>query len=518
VVWLTGVLHVRAEEPVVSLLTDEKPGPAASHGAEKLMGALRAKGGAGERAASLDAARGKFLIVAGRAEGGGPAARLLKAGKHPAPQGPEALVIRRTEWNGKPVWLVAGSDDRGVMYAELDVADRVGWGTDPGAPLAEVREAAERPDVRERAMSVYTMNRAYWESRFYDKDYWARYLDLLAKNRFNSLVVVFGYENGGFLAPCYPYFFDVEQFPDVRMVGMTGQQQRRNLDALNRLIDMAHARGLSVTVGIWDHIYRGGVQGGGISGADKVPQKPTPGLVWGLTEKNLTAYTCAALAEFLRLVPGVDAVQFRMHDESGLKGGEQEAFWREVFRVMKEHGPKDRFDARAKGLPDSVIDAGLEADVNLRITTKYWMEQMGLPFHPTHINRQNQFDRRHSYADLLRYPQRYKVHWALERRHGAGTPVGQPGVRAAVRREHAPLRRRRLRGQRAAVHQDGGPAPRPEAVRPAEREVPPLRLRVRALLALFPGVRADGLQPEHASGGVAAGIREPLWQGGRAAY
>jgi hypothetical protein len=257
------------------------------------------------------------------------------------------------------------------------------------------------------------MNRAYWESRFYDPDYWARYLDLLAKNRFNSLVVIFGYENGGFLAPCYPYFFDVEQFPDVRMVGLTRRQQRRNLDALNRLIAMAHARGLSVTVGIWDHIYRGGVQGGGIPGAEKAPQRPTPGLVWGLTEKNLTAYTAAALADFLRLVPGVDAVQFRMHDESGLKGSEQEELWRRVFRVMKEHGPKVRFDARAKGLPDSVIGAGLEAGVNLRITTKYWMEQMGLPFHPTHVNRQNQFDRRHSYADLLRYPQRYKVHWRL---------------------------------------------------------------------------------------------------------
>jgi hypothetical protein len=377
------------------------------------MAALRGKGVVGERTASLEAARGKFLIVVGRAEGGGPAARLLKAGKHPAPEEPEALVIRRTEWNGKTVWLVAGSDDRGLMYAELDVADRIGWATDPGAPLVEVREAAERPDVPERALSIYTMNRAYWESRFYDKDYWARYLDLLAKNRFNSLVFVFGYENGGFLAPCYPYFFDVEQFPDVRMVGMTGQHQRRNLDALNRLIAMAHARGVSVTVGIWDHIYRGGVQGGGIPGADKTPQKPTPGLVWGLTETNLTAYTCAALAEFLRLVPGVDAIQFRMHDESGLKGGEQEEFWRKVFQVMKEHGPKVRFDARAKGLPDSVIDAGLEAGVNLRITTKYWMEQMGLPFHPTHINRQNQFDRRHSYADLLRYPQRYKVHWRL---------------------------------------------------------------------------------------------------------
>ena len=68
---------------------------------------------------------------------------------------------------------------------------------------------------------------------------------------------------------------------------------------------------------------------------------------------------------------------------------------------------------RAKGLPDSVIQSALDAGVPFRITTKYWMEQMGLPFHPTHINKQNQFDRRHSYADMLRYPQRYKMHWRL---------------------------------------------------------------------------------------------------------
>jgi hypothetical protein len=337
----------------------------------------------------------------------------LKAANAPTPQGPEALVIRRTEWRGKPVCVIAGSDDRGLMYGALDVADRIGWSAERNDPFAEVRDASEKPAVPERALSVYTMHRAYWESRFYNQDYWARYLDLLARNRFNSLVVIFGYENGGFLAPCYPYFFDVEQFPEVRMVGLTRAEQQRNLDALNRLIDMAHARGLNLTVGIWDHIYRGGVQGGGIPGAEKVPARPTPGLVWGVTEQNLTAYTLAALVEFLRLVPKVDAIQFRMHDESGLKKGEQEAFWREVFQMIKQQAPHVRFDARAKGLPDSVIEAGLEAGVKLRITTKYWMEQMGLPFHPTHINRQNQFDRRHSYADLLRYPQRYRMHWRL---------------------------------------------------------------------------------------------------------
>jgi hypothetical protein len=411
--WTTGTSADSAEEPLVSVVTEDSLGPAASHGLENLIAALQARAISFERCPSLARARGEFLIAAGLTGSDGPALRLLKENNQPIPQGPEALVIRRTAWQGKPVWVIVGSDDRGLMYAELDVANRIGWSVDPRTPLSEVRNTAEKPAVSERALSIYTMNRAYWESRFYDQEYWARYLDLLAMNRFNSLVVIFGYENGGFLAPCYPYFFDVEQFPDVRMVGITREQQQHNLDALNRLIDMTHAHGLNFTVGIWDHIYRGGVQGGGIPGAEKVPSKPTPGLVWGVTENNLTSYTLAALKEFLRRVPKVDAIQFRMHDESGLTKAEQETFWREVFRVMKQEAPKVRFDARAKGLPDSVIEDGLRMGVNLRITTKYWMEQMGMPFHPTHINRQNQFDRRHSYADLLRYPQRYKVHWRL---------------------------------------------------------------------------------------------------------
>jgi hypothetical protein len=405
--------ELRADAPLVSVVSDGHLGPAASYGLNKILAALSAKGVACQQAASPGEARGQILLLAGLAEGGGPASRLLAEEKQPAPEGPESLVIRQTLSSGKPAWLLVGSDDRGLMYAELDVADRIGWSADRGAPFSEVRPCAEKPDAPERAVSIYTMNRAYWESRFYDERHWARYLDLLAENRFNTLVVIFGYENGGFLAPCYPYFFDVEQFPDVSMVGITRSDQQRNLAALKRLIRMAHDRGLQFTVGIWDHIYRGGVQGGGIPDADRRLSAPTPGLVWGVNESNLTAYTTTALARFLKLIPEVDAIQFRMHDESGLKSDEQEAFWRAVFKTMREHAPHVRFDARAKGLPDTVIEAALETGVNLRITTKYWMEQMGMPFHPTHINRQNQFDRRHSFADLLRYPQRYKMHWRL---------------------------------------------------------------------------------------------------------
>ena len=406
-------LAVAAAVPSVSLVVDDASAKPLQHGIGKLKLALQQKGVSLEEAASFRTAHSDTVVVAGLTTGRGEAARLIAELRLTPNTEPESLLIRKFKREGKAVVLVAGPDARGLMYALLDVADRVGWAKSAAQPFSEVRDAEEKPYAPERALSIYTFNRAYWESRFYDEAYWARYLDMLAQNRFSSVVVIFGYENGGFLAPCYPYFFDVPGFPEVRMVGITREQQQGNLAALNRLIQMAHDRGLKFTVGIWDHIYRGGVQGGGIPGADEATQKPVPGMVWGVTGENLVAYTKAALASFVKLVPAVDAIQFRMHDESGLKNSEQEAFWRDVFQMMRETAPKLRLDLRAKGLPDSVIQSAIEAGVPFRITTKYWMEQMGLPFHPTHINKQNQFDRRHSYADMLRYPQRYKMHWRL---------------------------------------------------------------------------------------------------------
>jgi hypothetical protein len=308
--------------------------------------------------------------------------------------------------------VISGFDDRGLMYGLLDVANRISWGTDRNSPLSQVKEITEKPAVSERAVSIYTMNRAYWESRFYDQAYWARYLDMLAKNRFNTLVVIFGYENGGFLAPAYPYFFDVDGFPDVRMVGITPQEQQRNLAAFNQLIKMAHDRGIRFTVGIWDHIYRGGVQGGGIPGTKDAPNQPVHGLVWGVTDNNLISYNKTALAKFIKLVPELDAIQFRMHNESGLKHGEQESFWSDVFKMVKKTAPNLRLDLRAKELPQSVIQSALDVGVNFRITTKYWMEQMGMPYHPTKTNPEKS-SIRHSYAYLLSYPQQYRMHWRL---------------------------------------------------------------------------------------------------------
>ncbi|MGH9161370.1 MAG: hypothetical protein ACRD2X_15480 [Vicinamibacteraceae bacterium] len=406
--------HPRAAGPgetsEVIVVTDRSPGAPVRHGLDAIRRALDATGATLHLTESAGKTTNQTVIIAGLSKGTGAAAQLLTALDIDAPVDAESLLIRHVEHDGRPQLLVTAPDDRGLMYALLDVADRIGWAEDAAYPLGEVRDTREAPAVVDRALSVYTMHRAWFESRFFDRAYWERYFDLLARSRFNSFVLIFGYENAGYFAPAYPYFFDLKTFPGVRVVGFTAEDQRRHVEALRQLIGLAHARGLDVTVGLWDHIYRGGVQAGGM---DVDTGERLPGIVTGLTQDNLMAYSQAALAKFLQTFPELDAVQFRMHGESGLKKEEMHEFWRGIYAVIKQHAPHMRFDARAKEFPDSLINLAVEMNVNIRISTKYWAEQMGLPFHPTHVNRQNQFDRRHGYADLLRYPKSYDMQWRL---------------------------------------------------------------------------------------------------------
>ncbi len=402
-----------ADDRTLTLVFDPGTGRAAQYGAVTLTRALLAAGWNVDFSPTIESARGSRLVIGGVAAAGGPVTQVWRDLAAAPPAGAEALAVRKLTLRGRPALALCGADDRGLMYALLDAADRIGWAGKGPDPFTAIREISEHPAVRDRSLSVYTMNRAHWESRFYDERYWERYFDLLAASRFNRFLIIFGYENGGFLVPPYPYFFETPGFAGVKMVGLTPEQRERNLHALNRLIELAHDRGIAVSLGIWDHIYRGAVQTGGAEWLDEYKGRPVPNTVEGVTTDNLNAYTLASLKEFLARVPALDGLQFRVHEESGLKREEMDGFWRQVFQHVQREKPGLLLEARAKGTPDSVLATALELGVNLRVETKYWMEQMGLPYHPTHVNPPNQHDRRHGYADLLRYPQRYQIDWRL---------------------------------------------------------------------------------------------------------
>ena len=403
--------HAAAVNPDVSIIADKTPGVPFALGLAKLTAALKAKHVSFEQVSAINKAKGKLLIITGLPSGDGAAAQLLK--KHKVAATAEALTIWKTTVQNKPVWLIGGYDNNGVMYALLDVANRIGWSNSRLNPMQYVKQVTEKPDTKERGLSMYTMNRRYWESRFYDDKFWNRYFDMMAQNRFNMLEIMFGYENGGFMAPCYPYFFNVEGFPDVKIADLTPEQQQRNLVTMNHIIDMAHDHGIKMRLGIWDHIYKGGVQAGGNPAFAYKEGQPQPWQVGGLSAANLIPYTKVAFAKFIKVMPKLDAILFKDNNEGGLKDNELLEFGLNFLRTVKESAPNLQVDIHAKGITDTIINEAYKLGIKFRMVPKFWMEQMGLPFSPTHINREDQKNRRHGYADMMRYPPKHEMLWKL---------------------------------------------------------------------------------------------------------
>lgn len=334
------------------------------------------------------------------------------------PKEKEALLVKKTSYRGKPAIVLCGADEVGLMYAALDVAKRISWSQDSSNPFKHITDAMEKPDVKERAVSTGTFHRRYFEQRLHDAEYWKAYFDMMAEHRLNQFLLIFGYKNNqyrapNFTAPVYPNFFDLEDYPYIRLVGMTSEQQETNTAALKTIITLAHERGIEFGVGLWDQIERDGRYLRMTRDDVEVPVDALDNIIWGLSKKNLIPYTKSALRKFLQTFPDIDLVQFRMHWEAGITGEVALKFWKEIFGIVKEECPSIKIEARAKDVPDETLYDGVATGLDFRVATKYWMEQMGMPFHPTHINKPNQHDRRHGYADLLRYPQRYGFKWRV---------------------------------------------------------------------------------------------------------
>src|SRR5258708_4172022 len=161
----------------VVFLSEGDPGLSGSYGLGKLKETLQANGAEvvnGSSAANADVA--VLVNVRSRCAG--------------LPQTREALSVRRGDHSGKPAVILCGADPNGLMYAALDTADRVRWSGASKDPLQYVRDVSEKPYLAERGISIYTMQRAWFESRLYDEAYWRRYFDLLAAGRINSFVVI----------------------------------------------------------------------------------------------------------------------------------------------------------------------------------------------------------------------------------------------------------------------------------------------------------------------------------------
>jgi hypothetical protein len=417
-------LPVLAREKSASIVLDATEAvvkqAAVRWAAEQLRDALAARGVAAQFYENLDQAPPSQECVLVTSGASNPARQIINTAGISSPEAPEALTLARGKIGTRALLLAAGSDARGLVYALLELADRVNFAADPLAVLTAAPPVSERPVNAIRGVARAFVSDVEDKSWFQDREFWSRYLTMLVAQRFNRFQLMFGigYDFTTNITDCYfhfayPFLLSAPGY-NVRAVPLADTERDHNLELLRFISDEAARRGLHFQLGLWTHAY----QWTNSPGANYT--------IEGLTLETHAPYCRDALRALLTACPGISGVTFRIHGESGVAEGNYE-FWKTIFQGVAQCGRRVEIDMHAKGMDQGMIDVALGAGMPLNISPKFWAEHMGLPYMQGAIRRQEMpprnarntgfFSRssgarsflRYGYGDLLAEDRRYGV-------------------------------------------------------------------------------------------------------------
>ncbi|HUD98253.1 MAG TPA: twin-arginine translocation signal domain-containing protein [Bryobacteraceae bacterium] len=373
------------------------------------------------------------------------AAAALKSARIGAPDEPESLALLNTKAGGRQALLACANDARGLMYALLELADRVRHPVPARDPLKINTPTVERAANEVRCVMRQFTSEPLDKPWFYDREMWPHYLTMLAAERFNRFHLAFGlgYDSlqqvaDSYMLFLYPFLLPVPGY-NVRASNLPDEERDRNLETLRFISEQTVARGIDFELGIWMHGYQ-------LSNSPRARN-----LIEGLTKDNHAAYCRDALTALLKACPAISSVGLRIHGESGIAEGSYD-FWRTVFDGVKRCGRRVEIDLHAKGIDQTMIDGALDTGMRVNVSPKYWAEHMGMPYHQAAIrdlempveghtgaglmtlSEGARVFTRYGYADLLRDDRRYTV----RHRVFSGTQRlllwGDPGAAAAYSR------------------------------------------------------------------------------------
>jgi hypothetical protein len=316
------------------------------------------------------------VVVAGS---GAPVAEaiLARAGVQ-VPHAPESLALVSGAREQRRVLLAGGHDARGLMYAVLELADRVLHADDPLSALNQPTPIVEQPLNAIRAIGRPFVSDVEDRDWFNDRGFWPAYFGMLARQRFNRfhLALGFGYDTLRWVTDAYllfPYpFLVAPPGHDVRAVHLPDEERDRNLETLRYISHEAAVHGIDFQLGLWTHGY---------TWADSPRASYT---IAGLTPASHASYCRDALAAVLRACPDITGVTMRTHYESGVHEGSY-AFWKTIFAGVPRSGRRLEIELHTKGLDETMIDGALSVGMPVRLSAKYWAEHMGLPYHQAAI-------------------------------------------------------------------------------------------------------------------------------------
>ncbi len=308
---------------------------------------------------------------------GGPASniarRVLEAAAISLPDGPECLAIARGKPGQHTVLVAAGSDAPGLVYAVLELADRVRFADDPLVALRAMKPISERPANVIRSVMRAFVSDVQDKPWFNDRAFWQSYLTMLATHRFNrfNLALGLGYDFTTGITDCYfhfayPFLVSVPGY-HVRAVPLPDAERDRNLEMLRFISGETERRGLHFQLGLWTHAF-------------KWTNSPHANYrIEGLTPETQASYCRDALRRVLQACPAIRGVTLRTHGESGVPEGEY-GLWRKIFDGAAQCGRRVEIDLHAKGVNQQMINAALDTGLPVNVSPKFWAEHMGLPY------------------------------------------------------------------------------------------------------------------------------------------
>jgi hypothetical protein len=412
--------------------------------AEQLREAIAAKGATCEIVEAPQQVRGAAfqVLVAG---GGSTLARgFPQTGAELS--GAEMLRLTPGQLADAPAILVSGSDQRGFIYALLELAERVRFGSDPTLALHLISPIEDKPANEARSVGRYFCSELEDKPWYYDRDFWHGYLDLLVASRFNRFCLAFGLTynfprgvTGDYFLLPYPYLVDVPGYSGVRVVQLatpdgkmlatprplSEAEREKNLESLKFIAAQTAARGLHFQLGIWDHAYQ---------------WTDSPFAyhnIEGLTPETHAPYCRDALAMILKECPQIQGLTLRVHGESGITEGDY-SFWKTLFEAISGCGRKVEIDMHAKGVSQTMIDLAVDTGMPVKLGAKFSAEHQSLGYEqedirametrkpregrlgPTSLSEGSLLFTRYGYADFYKQGARYKLWyrpWPGTQRH-----------------------------------------------------------------------------------------------------
>jgi hypothetical protein len=385
-----------AETGEILFVVDKALPPVAQNALVELQRSATARGRA-LRVVDRPASGAALMVFVGIAGQSPETDRALAAEQVRLPDAPESLAVRRCG-EGRASLLVCGRDARGLSYALRDVARSIELTDRDEKPLAHVIEEVTAPLLAVRNVSIHPMNADVERRWYFDEAFWRSYFGMLALHRFNQFTLTFS-DQSNYLCPLYAFLLDMPEYPAVRVADHVGQERAKQLAMLRRIAELAEAHGIDFNLGIWMQApvpkYSGAVE------------------VTGLPEGSALAEYCAlGLRRLLDACPAIRGVQLRMNEEAGVAADQQAAFFRPIFQAMRAAGRPVRVDLRYKGLQPATTQAALNEKLDVTVSTKFWSEHFGLPWHPTSVDTHWREDR-YSFGALLREPRAHRVVYQL---------------------------------------------------------------------------------------------------------